>query len=89
MYANPAPSPLEVGRIIDHALALRAIGERYGERGIQAARYAVWEHVEVGEFERRTAEFAEVIDHFTVSGERVTELLAAGLPDWARPLIEP
>ncbi|MEX3644025.1 hypothetical protein [Mycolicibacterium porcinum] len=89
LFANPAPSPLEVGRIIDHALALRAIGERYGERGIQAARYATWDYVEVDEFERRTAEFAEVIDHFTVSGERVTELLAAGLPDWARPLIEP
>lgn len=89
LFANPAPSPLEVRRIIDHALALREVGERYGERGVAAARYATWEYVSADEFERRTAEFAEVIDHFTVSGERVTELLAAGLPDWARPLIEP
>ncbi|WP_157933567.1 hypothetical protein [Mycobacteroides abscessus] len=87
LYANPAPSPLEVGRIIDHALALRAIGERYGDRGIAAARYAVWEHVTVDEFAARLPEFAEVIEHFTVAGEPITELLEAGLPDWARPLI--
>lgn len=87
LFANPAPSPLEVGQVIDHAMALRAIGERYGARGIAAARYAVWEHVEVGEFEAQIAEFAEVIEHFTVAGEPLTELLEAGLPGWARPLI--
>lgn len=88
LFANPAPSPLEVGRIIDHALVLRAIGEGYGERGIAAARLAAWEYVEVGEFEEQMVEFAEFIERFTVSGEPITELLEAGLPDWARPLIE-
>lgn len=88
LFANPAPSPLEVRRIIDHALALRAIGERYGERGIQAARYATWDYVEVDEFDEWMADFAEFIDHLTVDGEPMTELLAAGLPDWARPLVE-
>lgn len=89
LFANPAPSPLEVGRIIDHALALREVGARYGERGIKAARLATWEYVEVGEFEARLAEFTAFIEHFTVDGEPMTELLEAGLPDWARPLIEP
>lgn len=73
LYANPAPSYLEVGRVIDHALALREVGARYGERGIAAARFATWDYVEVGEFERRMAVFAEFIE--------------AGLPDWVRPLI--
>ncbi|WP_078281718.1 hypothetical protein [Mycobacteroides franklinii] len=73
LFANPAPSHLEVGRVIDHALALRAIGERYGERGIAAARFATWDYVTVAEFERWMEVFAE--------------LLEAGLPDWARPLI--
>lgn len=73
LYANPAPSPIEVGRVIDHAVALRAIGARYGERGIAAARLATWDYVSVDEFERQMAAF--------------TELIEAGLPDWARPLI--
>lgn len=88
MYANPAPSPLEVGRVIDHALALRDIGERYGKRGIAAARFAAWDYVEVGEFEEQMVEFAEFIERFTVAGEPITELIEAGLPEWARPLIE-
>lgn len=88
LYANPAPSPLEVGRVIDHALALRDIGERYGARGIRAARFATWDYVPVDEFEEQMVVFAEFIDRFTVVGEPITELIEAGLPDWARPLIE-
>lgn len=88
LYANPAPSPLEVERVLAHALALRAIGERYGERGIKAARFATWDYVEVGEFEELMAQLAEFIAQFTVAGERITELIEAGLPDWARPLVE-
>ncbi|UBV14983.1 hypothetical protein [Mycolicibacterium fortuitum] len=88
LYANPAPSPLAVGRVIDHALTLRAIGERYGERGIRAARLATWDYVPVGEFEERMAVFAEFIENFTVAGEPITELIEVGLPDWARPLVE-
>lgn len=88
LYANPAPSPLEVERVIDHALSLRAIGGRYGERGIKAARFATWDYVEVGEFEELMAQLAEFIERFTVAGEQITELIEAGLPDWARPLVE-
>lgn len=88
LYANPAPSPLEVERVIDHALALRDIGERYGKRGIAAARFAAWEYVSVDEFEEQMVEFAEFIERFTVAGEQITELIEAGLPAWARPLVE-
>lgn len=88
LFANPAPSRVDAETIIDHALALRTIGERYGKRGIAAARFAVWDYVSVDEFEEQIAEFAEVIDHFTVAGEPLTELLEAALPDWARPLFE-
>lgn len=88
LYANPAPSCLEVGRIIDHALALREVAARYGEQGIKAASCASCSEVAVGEFEEQMAVFAEFIENFTVSGEPITELIEAGLPDWARPLVE-
>lgn len=87
VYLNPAPSRVDLHAIIDHAQALQAVGARYGERGRKAAVHASWEYVSVDDFEAGLADATALIEHFTVDGEPVTELLEAGLPAWAYPLI--
>lgn len=87
VWSNPTPSRTELHDIINHALALQDVGERYGERGRKAAVRAVWDYVTVDAFEAGLADATALIAHFTVDGEPVTELLEAGLPDWAYPLI--
>lgn len=80
------PTRSTVLDIIDHAAALQDVGARYGERGRKAAVHAAWDYVDVDDFEVGLADAVELIDHFTVDGEPIAELLEAGLPDWAYPL---
>ena len=87
VYLNPVPSRVDLHAIIDHALALQAVGARYGERGGKAAARASWDFMTVDEFEAGLTDALALIEHFTVDGEPIAELLEAGLPDWARPLI--
>ncbi|SIC64388.1 Uncharacterised protein [Mycobacteroides abscessus subsp. abscessus] len=87
VYLNPPPSRTELHDILSHALALQAVGARYGERGRKAAVRAVWDYLTADEFEAGLADATELIEHFSVDGEPIAELLEAGLPEWAYPLI--